>query len=74
MISVQVIRRTTGKAIKGAKVAVSFKGLLRGMSKKKNTDSKGIAHFDNSPGHGTIFVDGKNEFEGKISGLTVIYK
>jgi hypothetical protein len=37
------------------------------------TDSNGEAHFDVSPNHGKVFVDGSTEYEGHLSGRIVVY-
>jgi len=48
-------------------------GLLRGFTKYEYTDRDGEVHFDNDNGTGTIYVDGKRVYEGRIEGRKVIY-
>ncbi len=57
MVTVRVFSKSSGKAIKGKKVSVSFDGLLRGMA-TEYTDSSGDAHFNVEPGSGKVYVDG----------------
>lgn len=73
MVSVKVIYRHTGKPVSGAKVSIGFNGIMRGFSKTQYTDSSGETHFDNDPGTGTIYINGKNVFEGRIEGMKVVY-
>ncbi|MBU0655279.1 MAG: AAA family ATPase [Gammaproteobacteria bacterium] len=73
MVTIQVVRKSTGKPVQGERVTLSFDGLLRGMSKPAHSDSRGLANFDNKPGTGTVFVNGKSVYKGRIEGTTVVY-
>ncbi len=73
MVTVMVVRQSTGKPVDGIRVSVGFDGLFRGMSKEEYTNNNGEAHFNNDPGDGEIFVDGMCEFKGRIEGKKVIY-
>ena len=73
MISIQVVRLGTGKPVAGSRVVLGFEGVFRGISKGHYTDSNGEVHFDNDPGDGVIFVDGMQEFKGRIEGRRVLH-
>ena len=73
MVTVQVVRSSTGKPEKGVRVSISFDGLFRGMSDNVYTGSNGEAHFNNDPGTGTVYVNGSSRFKGKISGRIIVY-
>lgn len=73
MVSVKVLRKSTGRPVKSARVAISFDGWTRGMSKTQYTDADGEAHFSNDPGNGTIYVNGSTVYKGKIQGMKHIY-
>lgn len=73
MFTVKIVETSTGCPVKGARVRVGFNGLLRGFTKEEYTDYDGEVHFDNDNGTGTIYVDGKRVYEGRIEGRKVIY-
>ena len=72
MVTVRVFSKSSGKAIKGKKVSVSFDGLLRGMA-TEYTDSSGDAHFNVEPGSGKVYVDGNTVYKGNLAGRVVVY-
>jgi len=74
VITVKVIHQSSGKPIKGKKVAVGISGLLSGgVTHGEWTDSNGEAHFDVRPNHGKVYVDGAKRYEGYLSGRVVVY-
>ena len=74
MITVKVIHRSSGKPIKGKKVALGVSGLLSGgVTHGEWTDSNGEAHFNVKPNHGKVYVNGSTEYEGYLSGRVVVY-
>jgi hypothetical protein len=73
MISVKVVSQRTGKPLKSQKVSIGFSGLFRGFSSTEYTNHEGEVHFDNDPGEGTIFINGRSSFKGRISGLKILY-
>lgn len=74
MVSVKVVRKSSGNPVEGAKVALGISELLRGgVTSGVRTDSRGEAHFDIKPGRGKVFVNGSTEHEGHLSGRIVIY-
>lgn len=73
MISIKVVCSSTGKPVAGSRVVIGFEGVFRGISKGHYTDSNGEVDFDNDPGDGVIFVDGTQEFQGRIEGRKLIY-
>jgi len=72
MFTVQVITTKSGKPATRKRVAVAFDG-LRGVTKDQYTDSNGEVHFNHEPGRGKIFVDGRVEHQGQLSGRIVLY-
>lgn len=70
MVTVKVVRRSSGDSVKGKKVALKVPS---GVTSDQWTDSNGEAHFDVSPNHGKVFVDGSTEYEGHLSGRIVVY-
>ena len=75
MIQVKVYRKSDGKPYKGAKVWISFSGLLDGgVSKNSYTDSDGIAYIDSDGGrNGKLYVGNSMVKEGTISGQEVVW-
>lgn len=73
MVSVKILYTSTGKPAYNQKVSIGFDGFFRGFSKTQYTDKNGEVHFDNDPGTGTIYINGKNVYEGKIEGMKVLY-
>jgi hypothetical protein len=74
MVTVRIISRSSGKPIKGKKVALGMSGLLSGgVTHGEWTDSSGDVHFNVKPGHGKVFVSGSKEYEGHMSGRVVVY-
>jgi len=69
MITVKVIRRSSGKAAEGQKVAL---GINNAVTRGEWTDSKGQARFDVKPDYGKVFVGGSTVHEGYLSGLIVV--
>lgn len=70
MVTVKVVRRSSGEPAKGKKVSL---GMSTGVTSGEWTDSSGDAHFDVTPNHGKVFVDGSKEHEGHLSGRIVVY-
>ncbi len=75
MFSVKVHSTNSGKPCKGVRVAASFdRGLFSGgVTRDEYTNSDGEAHFDYDPGSGTIYVNGREVFRGRIEGRIVVY-
>jgi hypothetical protein len=73
MFTVQVIERKTGKPAYYKKVFVGFNGLFRGCSKEQYTDQNGEAHFSEDNGEGIIYVQGTEQYKGRIEGRIRIY-
>ncbi len=74
MVTVRVIDRSSGKPVKGKKVALGISGLLSGgVTRGEWTDSNGDAHFDVKPAHGKVYVSGTKQYEGHLSGRIVVY-
>lgn len=73
MVTIKVCSKSSGKPVVGARVSISFNGLLRGVSGNEFTDSNGEAHFNVDPGSGKVFVRGDNAFEGDLRGRVIVY-
>lgn len=73
MISVKVCWQHNGKPAENRKVVLSFDGFFSGMSKYEYTNHNGEAHFDNDPGPGKVYVDGKTAYSGRLEGRIVAY-
>jgi hypothetical protein len=73
MFTVKVIESSTGKPAYSKKVSVGFKGIFRGFSKDQYTDRNGEVHFSEDNGEGTIYVQGKKAYEGRIEGRITVY-
>ena len=69
MITVKVIRRSSGKAAEGQKVALRINNAV---TRGEWTDSNGQAHFDVKPDYGKVFVAGSKVYEGYLSDLIVV--
>ncbi len=66
MVKVNV-KNSSGN-VKGAKVSICFDGLFSGFTKDEYTDSNGNVSFTNDANrNGTIYVNGKKIYEGKIN-------
>lgn len=73
MFTIQIIESNSGKPVISKKIAVIFKGWMRGCSKDQYTDKNGEAHFNEDNGEGTIYVQGTKVYEGRIEGRKIIY-
>jgi len=73
MVTVKVIHKSSGKSVKGKKVALGISGLSGGVTHGEWTNSDGEAHFDVKPNHGKVYVDGSKKHEGHLSGRVVVY-
>jgi hypothetical protein len=74
MVTVKVIRQSSGDPVKGKKVALGIDAIFSGgVTNSQWTDSNGEAHFDVKPAQGKVFVEGSIEYEGHLSGQIVVY-
>lgn len=75
MITVKVVSESTGKPVSGKKVQLGLDGnwLPGGMSSIERSNSQGEAHFNNDPGKGRVFVEGRVAYEGDLRGRIVVY-
>lgn len=73
MITIKVVRESTGHPVKGSRVTAGFSGFSRGITNHEYTDDKGEVHFDVDPGQGEVYVDGSTKYKGRISGRIVVY-
>jgi hypothetical protein len=74
MITVKVIHQRSGNPVKGKKVALGINALFSGgVTHSEWTDAQGEARFDVKSNQGKVFIDGSAKFEGKLSGLIVVY-
>jgi len=70
MVSVQVFRRKSGEPASSQKVAV---GTPNGVTASQYTDRSGEAHFGIRTCQGKVFVNGRVEYQGELSGRLVVY-
>lgn len=68
MITVRVVDYN-GRAVSGAEVQISWRGYTHSRGR---TDSSGRISWDVSSGSGTIYVEGKEVYEGEISGSITV--
>lgn len=73
MVSIKVIRQSSGKPAEGKRVSISFDGLSRGVTDNLYTDRSGEIHFSANPGNGKIIVDGSLLYKGRIEGKVIVY-
>lgn len=74
MVTVKVISENSGKPAQSKRVSLGIDHLFSGgVTKDQFTDSNGEAHFDVKPAHGKVFIDGRNKYEGHLSGRVVVY-
>lgn len=72
MITVKVVRQSSGKPAEGVEVSLGF-GFGRGVTNRERTDKNGEAHFDADNGEGKVYVDGSQKHSGYLSGRVVVY-
>ncbi len=73
MFTIQVIEARTGKPVEGVRVSVGFNGFFRAFTEDKYTDYNGEVHFDNENGMGTVYLNGSENYKGRIEGRKVLY-
>lgn len=74
MVTVKVIRKSSGEAAIGKKVALGIEHTIgTGMTHGEWTNSDGEAHFDVKSGRGKVYVDGSKKYEGNLSGRVYVY-
>jgi hypothetical protein len=73
MITVKIVKQSTGKPSRGASVRLAFDTMGRGLTGKVDTDQEGEAHFNADPGSGEVLVDGHTKHRGHLSGRVVVY-
>ena len=73
MVTVRVISNSSGKPVKGKKVALGIDALLSGgVTHGKWTDEDGEASFNVEPNYGQVFVSGLTEYEGYLEGTITV--
>lgn len=73
MITVKVIRQSSGQPVQGVAVSLGFDGFSRGVTNRQNTDRNGEAHFTADNGNGQVYIDGRTRQRGYLSGRMVVY-
>ena len=71
MVTIQVIRKATGKPIANEKVFISFDSWLRGWLEERTGES-GEARFDADPGSGKVIVRGST-LETYLRGTVTVH-
>ncbi|MDX2129643.1 MAG: hypothetical protein SFU91_11480 [Chloroherpetonaceae bacterium] len=69
MVTISVFEKSSGKPRKGIKVTI---GWAWGMQDSR-TDNAGDAHFDHDSGQGKVYIDGREQYKGRISGRVIVY-
>jgi hypothetical protein len=72
MITVHVRDERTGNPVKNARVLVSYYNPLPGHD-KGHTNGNGDFNADVKPGRGSITVNGREVFDGQLSGRMTVY-
>lgn len=73
MVTVRVISNSSGKPVKGKKVALGIDALLSGgVTQGKWTDEDGEATFNVEPNYGQVFVSGSTQYEGYLEGTITV--
>ena len=73
MITVKVVRQSSGDSVQGKRVSLSFDAIGRGSTNAEYTDRNGEAHFNVENGQGKVYVDGSTVHRGQLSGRIVVY-
>ena len=75
MITVKVIRKSTGKPASGRRVSVHINDGMWGgfVTDAVYTDNDGEAHFDIKSGRGEVYVDRTTMHTGQVSGRVIVY-
>ncbi|MFP4134142.1 MAG: hypothetical protein ACLFTJ_08310 [Halothece sp.] len=74
MVTVQVFSESTGKPLQGKRVSLRVDGPLGGsVGSEQRTNGSGEAHFDTEPKKGKVIVEGKEKYQGRLSGRMVVY-
>lgn len=73
MFTIRVYNRMNDKPEVGRKVQVFFEGCFRGNTSTIRTNYRGEVDFEYDSGRGTVYVDGRNVYEGDISGRVTVY-
>ena len=73
MFTIRVYDSKNDRPAVGNKVQVFFDGLLRGNTKTERTNYRGEVDFEYDSGRGSVHVDGRNVYEGEISGRLTVY-
>ena len=68
-----MISSSSGKPLKGKKVALGIDALLSGgVTDGKWTDAFGETTFSVKPNYGKVFVNGSTEYQGYLQGTITI--
>ncbi|MEN8219983.1 MAG: hypothetical protein ABFS56_27270 [Pseudomonadota bacterium] len=73
MITIQVIRNSTGEPASNERVSLTFDGPLRGVMPAVMTNDNGEAYFDSKPGNGKVNINGNAKYKGHLNGHVVVY-
>jgi hypothetical protein len=73
LITIRLISKSSGRPVKGKKVALGIDALLSaGVTHGKWTDEEGEASFNVDPNYGQVLVSGSTEFKGYLQGTITV--
>jgi hypothetical protein len=75
MVTVMVVRTSSGKPAKGEYVSIGIDSFFSGgVTKRELTDDRGEVHFPNvDPCNGEVYVGGRKVYKGRVEGRVVVY-
>ena len=74
MFTIKLVEQSNGKPAAGKRVSIGFPGIFSGgVSKNQYSDSNGETHWDYDPCEGTVYVEGQDEYTGRLEGRVLIY-
>ena len=74
MFTVAIVSRRSGKPASGKRVSVRSDGLFGGgLEGDQYTDERGEVHIDHDRVNGKVYIDGRSEHRGRLSGRVVVY-
>ena len=74
MVTIKVAWKATGRPVTYKGVSIAINGFWTGgVTDRVYTDSNGEANFDIDPCEGTVYVGGREVYNGKIAGRILVY-
>ena len=74
LVIIKVASKNTARTLINKPVSIGISDFwIEGVTNRIYTDSYGEARFDIDPCDGTVYVDGKNVYYGRIAGRILVY-